>query len=106
MALAAAGRDGAARRLLQAMREYGAGGATTAPVVRDTALPLCEAVLAHRRGEHERVLELIAPRLDDLRHLGGSHAQQDVLVQLCLDSAVKAQNSAMAKALRERRYRN
>ena len=30
------------------------------------------------------------PVLDDMHRLGGSHAQQDVLNQLFLDSAVKA----------------
>jgi sirohydrochlorin ferrochelatase len=31
------------------------------------------------------------PVLDDMHRLGGSHAQQDVLNQLFLDAAVKAQ---------------
>jgi hypothetical protein len=61
-------------------------------------------VIAHRRGEHARVVELMAPRLDELRHLGGSHAQQDVLLQLCLDSAIKTQNGALEKTLGARRY--
>jgi hypothetical protein len=46
----------------------------------------------------------MAPRLDELRHLGGSHAQQDVLLQLCLDSAIKTQNGALEKTLGARRY--
>ena len=102
MALAAAQRDAAARRLLDAMREYGACGATTAGIVRDTALPLCEAVLAHRRGEHGRVLELISPLLENLRYLGGSHAQQDVLLQLYLDAALKSGKSDRVRSLLER----
>jgi len=99
MALAAAGRDAAARRLLEAMREYGASSATTARTVRDTALPLCEAVLAHRRGEHRRVLDLVTPLLENLRYLGGSHAQQDVLIQLYLDSAIKAEETERVRTL-------
>jgi hypothetical protein len=59
-------------------------------LVREVALPVCEAVLAHRRGEHGRVVELMAPRLEEMRYLGGSHAQQDVLLQLYRDSAAKA----------------
>ncbi len=35
-------------------------------------------------------LDLMRPVLDDMHQLGGSHAQQDVLMQLFLDSAVKA----------------
>jgi hypothetical protein len=100
MALAAAGREDAARRMLACMKE------SPSKVVREVALPTCEAVLAHRRGEHERVLERMAPRLDRMRELGGSHAQQDVLLQMCLDSAVEAGKDEAARALRARRYRN
>lgn len=90
MALAAAGRERSAGQMLEAMREFGAGTAGTAAVVREVALPVCEAVLAHRRGEHARVLELMAPVLPRLQELGASHAQRDVLEQLYLDAAVKA----------------
>lgn len=59
-------------------------------IVGNVALPVCEAALAHRRGEHARAVTLMRPVLDDMHQLGGSHAQQDVLMQLFLDSAVKA----------------
>src|SRR5262249_12715713 len=38
-------------------------------------------------------LELMRPVLDDMHRLGGSHAQQDVLNQLFLDAAVKAERA-------------
>ena len=98
MALTAAVRDDAARRMIAGMKE------SPSKVVREVALPVCEAVAAHRRGQHERVIELMTPRLERLRDLGGSHAQQDVLLQLALDSAEKAGNRAFAAAVRERRY--
>src|ERR1041385_8068088 len=90
MALAAAGRDDAARRMLDGMRAFGSGEGTVHRIVGGVALPVCEATLAHRRGEHARVVALMRPVLDDMHQLGGSHAQQDVLMQLFLDSAVKA----------------
>ena len=90
MALAATGRDEAARRMLAAMRDFGRGGATTAPAVGQVALPIAEAVLAHRRGEHGRAVDLMKPVLGEMYRLGGSHAQQDVLEQLFLDAAVQA----------------
>lgn len=96
MALAATGRHAAAQSMLACMKD------NPVATVREVALPVCEAVLAHGRGEHARVVDLIAPRLEDLRHLGGSHAQQDVLMQLYLDSAVKAAKSAQLRALLER----
>ena len=90
MALAAAGRDDAARRMLEAMRAFAAGEGTVQRIVRIAAIPVCEAVLAHRRGDHARAVALMRPALGEMHQLGGSHAQQDVLMQLFLDSAVKA----------------
>jgi tetratricopeptide (TPR) repeat protein len=91
MALAATGREAAATRMLEAMRAFGPGKETVAPIVSDIAVPICEAVLAHRRGEAARAVALMRPVLADIHRLGGSHAQQDVLEQLFLDAAVKAE---------------
>src|SRR3954452_13863387 len=90
MALAATDRDEAARKMLHGMRAFGAGEGTVARIVREVALPICEAVLAHRKGDYRRALDLMRPVLGQMHELGGSHAQQDVLVQLFLDAAVKA----------------
>jgi hypothetical protein len=90
MALAASGRDTAALRMIEGMRAFGREEGTVRRIVRNVALPICEAVLAHRRGDHARAVSLMRPVLDDMHQLGGSHAQQDVLMQLFLDSAVKA----------------
>ena len=90
MALAATSRDDAARRMLDAMRMFGLGAGAVAQVVGTIALPVSEAVLAHRRGEYARAVDLMTPILDEMHRLGGSHAQQDVLEQIFLDSAVKA----------------
>jgi len=93
MALAATGRYAAAERMLDAMRAFGRGHKTIAPIVGDVALPVGEAVLAHRRGQYSRAVDLMRPMLDDMHRLGGSHAQQDVLNQLFLDAAVKAERA-------------
>jgi tetratricopeptide (TPR) repeat protein len=90
MALAATGRDAAAQRMLAAMRAFGSGRETVAVIVGQIAVPVCEAVLAHRRGEPARTVALMRPLLDAMHRLGGSHAQQDVLEQLFLDAAVTA----------------
>ena len=81
MALAAAGRDAAARAMLDALRE------NASPVVREVALPVCRAVLAHRRREHDQVVLLMSPLLGRLQELGGSHAQRDVFTLLFDDSS-------------------
>ena len=90
MALAATRREAAAHRMLGAMREAGRAAGAVADVVGRVALPVSEAVLAHRHGEFGRAVDLMRPILDDMERLGGSHAQQDVLEQLFLDAAVEA----------------
>ena len=81
MALAAAGRDVPARAMIDVLKE------NASPVVRDVALPVCQAVLAHRRGDYEQAVTLMSPLLGRLQELGGSHAQRDVFTQLFDDSS-------------------
>jgi hypothetical protein len=87
LALTAAGRDSAARSMLSSMNE------DPSAAVREVALPVCLAVLAHRRGQHERAVELMVPVMGRLRELGGSHAQRDVLAQLFADSIRRSQRA-------------
>lgn len=84
LALAATGRDAAAERFLQALREK------PEPAVRDVVLPVCEAVLRHRRGQHDEVVGLLHPRLQSIRLLGGSNAQRDLFRQMLADAAMRA----------------
>jgi hypothetical protein len=90
MALAAAGRDAAAKRLLAAMRDFGAGSSSAAAVARDCALPLAEAVLLYARSDYAGAVARLRPVLGDMYRLGGSHAQQAVFEELFLDAAVTA----------------
>ena len=99
MALAACGREAAAARMLDALRSFGDRQETLAPIVREVALPICEAVFAHRRGDYARSVDLMRPVLGTMFQLGGSHAQQDVLEQLFLDAALKANQVADAQQL-------
>jgi tetratricopeptide (TPR) repeat protein len=102
MALAATGRTQAAARMLDAMREAATQAVTIAPVLRDAAIPACEAVLAHFQGDHARAVAVMRPALGQLYRMGGSHAQQDVLEQLFLDAAMKAGAEEDARLLLER----
>jgi tetratricopeptide (TPR) repeat protein len=106
MALAATGRDETAARMLEGMRAFAQSGTAVGATVRDVAIPICEAVLAHRRGAPARAVELMRPVLDDMHRLGGSHAQQDVLEQFFLDAAVKADSADDVRLLlaRVKRY--
>jgi tetratricopeptide (TPR) repeat protein len=94
MALAAAGRDDAASSYLDGMRAFGETAASTAADIREIALPVSQAVLAHRRGEYAKGLEFMRPIVDQTYRLGGSHAQHDVLRQLFLDCAMRVGSDA------------
>ncbi|MBL6454546.1 tetratricopeptide repeat protein [Belnapia sp. T6] len=103
MALAATARWEAADRVLGAMREAAqANRGDHAAVLRDAAIPVSEAVLAHRRGDYAAAVEAMRPALGVMYRLGGSHAQQDVLEQLFLDAAVRAGLDEDARLLLER----
>ena len=102
MALAADGRTDAARAMLEGMRGFAQNPGTIARLVGEIALPVTEAVLAHGQGQYARAVSLMRPVLGEMYRLGGSHAQQDVLEQLFLDSALKANRTDDARLLMER----
>jgi hypothetical protein len=91
MALAATGRTAAAARFLAALRALAAEkGRWTAPAIAEIVLPACAAVLAHRRGGYARVVDLLGPRRERIRLLGGSNAQRDLFMQMLADAAMKS----------------
>ncbi|MDR3535415.1 MAG: tetratricopeptide repeat protein [Acetobacteraceae bacterium] len=106
MALAATGREAAARRMLEAMRAFAHGSENAerwaVRLTAEVALPVTEAVLAHGQGRHAAAVALMRPVLGEMYRLGGSHAQQDVLEQLYLDAALKAGLTEDARMLMER----
>jgi hypothetical protein len=102
MALAATGRDAAAGALLAGMRDFAAGEQPSARLVREIALPVTAAVLANGQGRHAEAVALMRPVIGDMYRLGGSHAQQDVLEQVFLDSALKAGSEPDVRMMLER----
>ncbi|MEA2737850.1 MAG: hypothetical protein QOH05_1157 [Acetobacteraceae bacterium] len=100
LALAATGRDDASARFLAALREQAADTSRwDAAAVGDVVLPVCEAALAHRRGQHPKVVALLEPRLDQIRLLGGSNAQRDLFRQILIDSAMRADRRDVVAAM-------
>ena len=100
LALVATGRDTAAARFVAALRELAADPAVwTAPAIADVVIPVCEAAQAHRRGNFSRVVELLAPRRENIRLLGGSNAQRDMFFQMLIDAAVKADRRDVVAAM-------
>src|ERR1043166_1840399 len=90
MALAATGRDAAAARMLDGMRAFANKGTTMATIVGEISVPICKAVLAHRRGASAQAVALMRPVLADMHRLGGSHAPPGGLGAIFLDAAIKA----------------
>ncbi len=53
---------------------------------RELVGPAAEALLAHAAGDHEQVVRRLAPVMQHLFEIGGSHAQRDLFDQILLDS--------------------
>ena len=75
------------------MRAFAKSRGTVPRIVRDYALPIAEAQLAHAAGRYTETIAMMRPIIGDMYRLGGSHAQQDVLEQLFVDAALKAGSS-------------
>ena len=92
LALAAAGRFKEAEELVTQMKAFIADDIEgLGPRYALSALPASEAAIAHRKGEHQRVMDILMPVRRNLWHMGGSHAQRDLFFQLLVDSARKLQ---------------
>ena len=86
--LGATGQFDKADELLASMKAHAAEGTgAVAQSYRCAGIGVCEAVLAHRRNDHRRVVETLSPVRHDMRLIGGSHAQRDLFYQLLVDSS-------------------
>ncbi|HUK10049.1 MAG TPA: tetratricopeptide repeat protein [Stellaceae bacterium] len=99
MALATADESGMQTWLKSSTEFARQRGMLEADVMAESGLALGEAALAHRRGDHGRVIELLYPRRDSIRRLGGSHAQRDLYEQMLIDSAIRSRQNPLARAL-------
>ena len=97
MALAATGRDADAQAMLASMATAPIG--TEAGIFKALGIPLCEAVLAYRHGDHGRVVDRLLPIRYELRRIGGSHAQRDLFARMLIESAIRAGRVSLARAL-------
>jgi len=102
MALTATGRTAAAVRMIEAMRAFAKRCGTVPKIVRDYALPIAEAQLAHAAGRYAEAVARMRPAIGGMYRMGGSHTQQDVLEQLFVDAALKAGSIADVRLILER----
>jgi tetratricopeptide (TPR) repeat protein len=99
MALAADGTEGAAEELLDGLETFASGYGTQADVAHEVGLPLCRAILAHRRGRYSEAVDGLLPFRPALHRIGGSRAQRDLFEQLLIDAAMKAGEGRLARSL-------
>ncbi|TDE36186.1 tetratricopeptide repeat protein [Antarcticimicrobium sediminis] len=75
--------------------------------VQDTwvnvAVPACEGLLAHARGNHEEVVRKLGSAISRLFEIGGSHAQRDLFEQVLLDSVIRTGRYSTAQQMLEMR---
>jgi hypothetical protein len=81
---------------------------TTAPEFRrsawqEVALPACEGLLCHAKGDFEPVIQKLGLAVARLGEIGGSHAQRDLFEQVLLDALIKTGRYAMAQQKLEMR---
>lgn len=99
IALTAAGHKGA-DELMQSLQGYaGMRGEENAQNTRDVGIPLVEAVMAHRAGQYDAVIEILLPIRYDFYRMGGSHAQRDLFAMVLIDAAIKGGRKNVASML-------
>jgi tetratricopeptide (TPR) repeat protein len=105
MALLRDGRREAAVRILDAMRQYGAGQTTYAPIVKAVNLPVSEALVAFTEGRFGETVDKLLPVRRELHKTGGSHAQRDVVALTLIEAALRAERHELARSLLDERTR-
>lgn len=99
MALVGAGDWPRVERVLAILERAAQGSGTNAMMSREVGLPLARAIAAFGRGAYaDAVADLIRVRASAHR-FGGSHAQRDIVHLTLVESALRAGQNALARAL-------
>src|SRR6056297_493896 len=93
-----------ANAMMASIRAHAASApAFIRPVWTEVAVPLCEALLAHARGDSETTVRKLGPVLPRLTEIGGSHAQRDLFDQIWLDALIRTGRLGQAQRILEQR---
>ncbi len=85
--LAASSRFIEADQLLEAMKIFAkADDGTLGPRYSAAAIPASIAAIAHRKKDHQTVVDILMPARQMLWQMGGSHAQRDLFFLILADS--------------------
>ena len=70
---------------------------------QEVALPGCEGLRAHARGDYAAAWSPLAASVPRMAQTGGSHAQRDLFEQILLDTAIKTGRTSAAQRMLEQR---
>ncbi|RAZ91662.1 tetratricopeptide repeat protein [Mesorhizobium hawassense] len=99
MAFVGARLEAAAKTLIDAQREAMQGSDDNAAFTRDVGHPLTLAIKAFGDGNYDESVRLIRPIRSIAHRFGGSHAQRDVIDLTLIEAALRAGDTALARAL-------
>ncbi|REE97873.1 tetratricopeptide repeat protein [Thermomonospora umbrina] len=102
MSFAGSGRLAEADRLIADRETYVAAdrpGVTNHAMTARIGLPVCRALVAFVRGEHDAVVDLLYPIRHRVHEFGGSHAQRDVVQRTLVESALRSARTDLARVL-------
>lgn len=99
MTFVASGEERAAQTLLATLKRRAEGAGTNGMMSREVGLPVCSALQAFGAGDYGRAVELLQSVRLVAQRFGGSNAQRDIIHLTLVEAAIRAGQSALARAL-------
>jgi tetratricopeptide (TPR) repeat protein len=99
MALVGSGDWARVERVLVSLERAAQGSGTNAMMSREVGLPLARAIAAFGRGAYADAVEDLVRIRANAHRFGGSHAQRDIVHLTLIESALRAGQNALARAL-------
>ena len=99
MAFVGAGRDSQAREMLKMLEKSAQGDTYSAFMTRKVGLPVANALVAFGAERYADATDLLSGIRYSANLFGGSHAQRDLISQTLIESAIRAGQSQIGRAL-------
>jgi hypothetical protein len=99
MAFVGAGRDSAAKAVLEAQQAAMDGSGDNAAFTREVGHAATRAIRAFGDGNYAGTVELLRPVRNYAHRFGGSHAQRDLIDLTLIEAAARAGQDRLAAAL-------
>lgn len=96
-ALARGGEEALVRAFLASMAHHAEiVSASVRPIWAHVALPLARGIAAYARGDFATAYRQMAPAMDQLQYVGGSHAQRDIFTRAYIEVLIGTDRNAEA----------